>query len=355
MNPNSMFESFVDAHERTNAAMVAPALVEEAAFPVTWGHPMDATYTYFFDPMHFPRPVSPLFASVVGPAFEYGFTKAAREFDAPILGARVAVQNHYYFNAFIPDVPESNDEARAIGERAEATMRIETGRLMERWKREHLPQIKARLARLEDMEIATATRDEIPGLLDEVLEIWSQNWATHFRIVIPMMIAMQVFDEYFMDLFEATEQDAHALLIVNDRLDVAIASGADGVHLGQDDLPLDVARGLAPELILGASTHSVDQALAAQQAGADYVNIGPIFSTQTKAVPAGIVGPELIDAILPRLQVRATAMGGIKVHNVDQVVRRGVKHPAVVTAVTQAPDVRSAVADLRAAMVRATE
>ena len=121
MNTDSMIESLVNAHERTKAAMAAPVLVEEAAFPVTWAHPVDATYTYFFDPMHFPRPITPLFASVAGPAFEYGFTKAARELDAPILGARVSIQNHYYFNAFIPDLIDDEAEARAVSERAEAT------------------------------------------------------------------------------------------------------------------------------------------------------------------------------------------------------------------------------------------
>jgi thiamine-phosphate pyrophosphorylase len=147
--------------------------------------------------------------------------------------------------------------------------------------------------------------------------------------------------------FRERTREAHALLIVDDRVDVALAVGADGVHLGQDDLPVAAARRAAPELIIGASTHSVDEAVAAQESGASYVNVGPVFSTQTKAVATGTVGLELIDAVRPRLRVPFTTMGGIKAHNVEEVLRRGARHVAVVTAVTAAPDVRAAAEELR--------
>jgi thiamine-phosphate pyrophosphorylase len=139
---------------------------------------------------------------------------------------------------------------------------------------------------------------------------------------------------------------AGALLIVDDRLDIALAAGADGVHLGQDDLPLAVARQLAPELIIGASTHSLEEALAAQEAGASYLNIGPIFPTQTKSIPAPL-GPEAIDQIAPRLRIPWTTMGGIKSANISQVVGRGARHPAVMTAVTAAADPTAAALQLR--------
>ena len=141
-----------------------------------------------------------------------------------------------------------------------------------------------------------------------------------------------------------------ALLIVDDRLDIALAAGADGVHLGQSDLPLDAARRIAPELILGASSHNLDEALAAQDAGASYVNIGPIFPTQTKSVATGAVGPGMIDAIRPSLRVPFTCMGGIKLENIREVTARGARHVAVVTAVTAAPDPHAAAAALRAAI-----
>jgi thiamine-phosphate pyrophosphorylase len=146
--------------------------------------------------------------------------------------------------------------------------------------------------------------------------------------------------------FRRQTQAAGALLMINDRLDIALAAGADGVHLGQDDLPLSAARRLGPELIIGASTHSPEEALAAEKAGASYVNIGPIFATLTKEA-ATPLGPEMIDRIAPQLRIPWTTMGGIKKTNIDQVVSRGARHPAVITAVTAAPDPTAAARELR--------
>ncbi len=150
--------------------------------------------------------------------------------------------------------------------------------------------------------------------------------------------------------FREHTQKAGALLLINDRIDIALAVDADGVHLGQQDLPMAAARRIAPDLILGASSHNLEEALSAQEAGASYVNIGPIFPTQTKAVPTGVVGPAMIDAIAPHLDIPYTCMGGIKAHNVDQIVCRGAKHIAVVTALTAAPDVAQAVTELHSAI-----
>lgn len=150
--------------------------------------------------------------------------------------------------------------------------------------------------------------------------------------------------------FRERTQKAGALLIIDDRVDIALATGADGVHLGQSDMPIEAARAIAPDLVLGGSSHNLDEALALQEAGASYVNIGPIFATQTKDVPTGVVGPAMIDAIAPRLTIPWTTMGGIKEHNVGEVLRRGARHVAVVTAVTAARDVREAAANLREAI-----
>ncbi|HNR33881.1 MAG TPA: thiamine phosphate synthase [Candidatus Hydrogenedentes bacterium] len=152
------------------------------------------------------------------------------------------------------------------------------------------------------------------------------------------------------ELFRARIPEGRALLIVDDRVDVALAVGADGVHLGQSDLPVAAARRIAPELIIGASSHNPGEALAAQDAGASYVNIGPIFATQTKTVPTGAIGPDSISAIAPRLHIPFTCMGGIKAHNIGEVTVRGARHVAVVTAVTEAPDVRAAAIELRKAI-----
>src|SRR5262245_60667182 len=95
---------------------------EAPAFPVSFDDPADAAHTYFFDPMHFPAPLSPLFQSVLAPAFEYGFTSAARSFDLPIDRAKVAFHNNYYFFAVVPVIASSAEEGRALGRRAEAQM-----------------------------------------------------------------------------------------------------------------------------------------------------------------------------------------------------------------------------------------
>ncbi|MCP4640132.1 MAG: thiamine phosphate synthase [bacterium] len=152
--------------------------------------------------------------------------------------------------------------------------------------------------------------------------------------------------------FRERTQAADALLIVDDRVDIALAIDADGVHLGQSDLPVAAARTIAPDLILGGSSHDLDEALALQEASASYINIGPVFATNTKSVPTGVVGPEMIDAIVPHLAVPWTCMGGLKPHNISHVLDRGAKRVAVVTAVTEAPDVRAAATELREAIVR---
>lgn len=147
--------------------------------------------------------------------------------------------------------------------------------------------------------------------------------------------------------WRAATWDAGALFIVDDRVDIALAAEADGVHLGQSDMPLDAARNVAPGLLLGASTHSLEDALAAQADGADYINIGPIFPTQTKETTVDAVGPEIIATIRPHLSIPFTCMGGIKANNIGIVLEQGARIVAVVTAVTEAEDPRAAAAQLR--------
>jgi thiamine-phosphate pyrophosphorylase len=147
--------------------------------------------------------------------------------------------------------------------------------------------------------------------------------------------------------FREITAEAGVLLIINDHLDIALAVGADGVHLGQEDLPLAAARRLAPDLLIGASSHSLGEVLVAQRAGADYVNIGPIFPTRTKEVKTGILGPAAIGAITPHLAIPFTVMGGIHAANIGTVIAAGARRVAVVTAVTRAPDMAAAVAALR--------
>jgi thiamine-phosphate pyrophosphorylase len=140
---------------------------------------------------------------------------------------------------------------------------------------------------------------------------------------------------------------AEVLLIINDRMDIALAVEADGVHLGQDDLPLSMARNLAPELLIGISTHSLEEALEAERNGADYINIGPIFPTKTKTGAEFSLGPEVIDVIRGKIEIPFTVMGGINESNMQAVVDRGACRVAMVTAITQASDIAAAVRTLR--------
>ncbi len=122
-------------------------------------------------------------------------------------------------------------------------------------------------------------------------------------------------------------------LIVNDRIQVAKDSGADGVHLGQEDGSLeDARRVLGDQAIIGRSTHSRAQALAAEAEGFDYIGVGPVFSTPTKptAVPVGL---ELVRFAAGNIRIPFVAIGGIDAGNVEEVRQAGAKTVAVVRAV----------------------
>ena len=138
--------------------------------------------------------------------------------------------------------------------------------------------------------------------------------------------------------------------IVNDRVDLAIAVGADGVHLGQDDLPTRAARPLLrPGMVLGRSTHSVAQAREAQSEGADYIAVGSMFPTQTKP-NFELVGPELIRAVRPATKSPLIGIGGITRENVAEVIRAGADGVAVISAVCGAPDPAAATREFLAAI-----
>ena len=133
----------------------------------------------------------------------------------------------------------------------------------------------------------------------------------------------------------AAARDGGAKLIINDRVDVAMVLGADGVHLGQDDLPPAEARKLlGPDKIIGFSTHSLEQALAAIEMPVDYIGVGPIFSTTTKAAPDPVVGTELLSAIRNAAAgVKIVAIGGIRADSLLSVLNAGADSAAMVGAI----------------------
>lgn len=140
------------------------------------------------------------------------------------------------------------------------------------------------------------------------------------------------------------------LLIVDDRLDIAMAAGADGVHLGQDDFPLSEARKLAPEMLFGISTHNAEEISAALAGNCGYLNIGPMFPTRTKSVACGALGLEQIGELKKQVTCPFSVMGGIKEHHLPLLVSKGFKHIAMVTEITRAADVKAKVERLREIM-----
>ncbi len=132
-------------------------------------------------------------------------------------------------------------------------------------------------------------------------------------------------------------------LIINDHIDIAIAIKADGVHLGQDDLPCQAARELSKKLIIGISTHNENEIIEATKNGASYINIGPLFSTNTKETcfPLGINYLKTIKTALP-----FSVMGGIKKRHLFELINLGVNTIAMVTEITEASNIKEKVIEL---------
>jgi len=130
-----------------------------------------------------------------------------------------------------------------------------------------------------------------------------------------------------------------ALLIADDRVDAALIANADGVHLGQDDLPLPDARRIAPDLLIGVSTHNAGEIRQAQDDGCSYLNIGPIFPTSTKKL-TGIqfLGLDTLKSLIPSVRVPFSVMGGIKYSHLTGLKAAGAGRIAAVTAFTATED-----------------
>lgn len=132
------------------------------------------------------------------------------------------------------------------------------------------------------------------------------------------------------------------IFLVNDGVDVCLAVNADGVHLGNGDMPFEVARKLLNGKIIGLSCRSLDDALKAEKAGADYISLGPIFKTETKRdlMP---VGPELIEEVKKRVKLPIIAIGGINKENIALVIKAGADGAAMISAIVTKDDVEKEV------------
>lgn len=139
----------------------------------------------------------------------------------------------------------------------------------------------------------------------------------------------------------------HVPMVINDNLEVALACGADGVHIGQKDRPAAEARRLLGSgKILGVSVQTVSQAIAAQESGADYLGVGAVFQTATKK-DAAEVSYETLQAICGAVRIPVVAIGGIRKDNMMKLAGSGIAGVAVVSAIYAQPDIRLATAELR--------
>ena len=138
-----------------------------------------------------------------------------------------------------------------------------------------------------------------------------------------------------------------ARLLINERIDVALAVEADGVHLGINSLPVTAARRIAPDLLIGYSSHAVGEAAAALAKGADFVTIGPVFPTPSKAAYGEPLGLQALAEACTRLRGPVFALGGVTQANLGQVVAAGCHRVALISGILAAPDPAAAAEALR--------
>jgi len=155
----------------------------------------------------------------------------------------------------------------------------------------------------------------------------------------------QILDE--CRIIRELTREAGVMFIINDFLDIALLVDADGLHVGQDDLPVAEARRLlGDERIIGLSTHSPTQARDAVAAGADYIGVGPIFATSTKDDVCAPVGLAYLEYVRDNIDVPWVAIGGIKLHNLEQIVGRGAERVCLVTEIVSSGDIVKKVIEL---------
>jgi thiamine-phosphate pyrophosphorylase len=152
-----------------------------------------------------------------------------------------------------------------------------------------------------------------------------------------------------------TAQELGVLFTVNDRCDLALAVDADGVHLGQGDLPLDLARKvMGPDKLIGISTHHAEQVRVATAGGPDYLGFGPIFKPASKLDHDPVVGMAGLKAIRSLTPLPIFAIGGISLDHVSEVIGAGGNGVAVISAILKVPDIRQTVSDFVARLSRPT-
>jgi thiamine-phosphate pyrophosphorylase len=144
--------------------------------------------------------------------------------------------------------------------------------------------------------------------------------------------------------------DVGVPFVLNDRAPIAHMLGADGVHLGQDDLSIEAARSVAPGVAVGLSTHTLEQARNAAERGADLIGFGPVFETASKEKPDPVVGLQALSVVVASVRIPVVAIGGIDLRNVEAVASTGVAMAACIGALCRAADPKAAARALHEAL-----
>lgn len=206
---------------------------------------------------------------------------------------------------------------------------------------------------MRDFRLYVILDVDITGLGGDIVEIARKTISAGADIL--QLRAKSLSDRQILKIGRAIKnlvRKSKALFVLNDRADLARIIEADGLHLGQEDLPVKDARNILDNnKIIGLSTHSVEEAHAAEREKVDYIAIGPIFRTATKP-KATALGPEIITRVKNKVRIPFVAVGGINLKNLDQVLTCGAQRIAVCRAIITAKDVCAATKEFRRRLYR---
>jgi thiamine-phosphate pyrophosphorylase len=177
---------------------------------------------------------------------------------------------------------------------------------------------------------------------DEVLEQLLEGGAQWLQLRVKSLTPADFFE--LASRVRAKTRARGCKLIINDRVDIALGCDADGVHLGQEDLPLAAGRKLLGDKIIGVSTHDLEQAEEAERNGADYIGFGPMFGTVTKTTGYAARGIDMLRQIRKNVKLPIVAIGGITEQNVQQVWQAGANSAAIISDILRADDIAGKVA-----------
>ena len=180
-------------------------------FPVTWERPGDEQIFWTFDRMHFPNPIPPLVDAFLEASIGDGLTAAFAHYDVPLRAESRRI-NTYHYESYVPrHLPP--EELAAMGQRSQEKVGAAMGRLGETWRDEWYPAIRERLAAWERFDLPSAALPALRAHLDETLARHRELWQIHFRLAVPMLLSMSLFQEFYRDLFEDDDPfNAHRLL-----------------------------------------------------------------------------------------------------------------------------------------------